>query len=62
MDGDGVAGVLPDLGAYLGGTASLWLPSPRAINEPRSGWPSMLPRMRTRPRVPKYSAEPGVTT
>jgi hypothetical protein len=26
------------------------------------GWPSMVPRTLTKPRVPKNSAEPGITT
>ena len=41
---------------------SLWVPSPRAMNELRNGWPSTVPRTLTRPWVPKYSAEPGITT
>jgi len=43
-------------------TGSLWVPSPRAMNELRKGWPLIVPLTFTRPRVPKYSAEPGITT
>jgi hypothetical protein len=42
--------------------AALCVPSPRAMNEPRNGCPSIVPRTLTRPRVPKYSAEPGICT
>ena len=40
-------------------TGSLWVPSPKAMNELRNGWPSMVPRTLTRPRVPKNSADCG---
>ncbi len=43
-------------------TGSLWVPSPRAMKELRNGWPSTAPLTFTNPRVPKYSAEPGMTT
>jgi hypothetical protein len=43
-------------------TGSLCVPSPSAMNELWNGWPSMVPRTFTRPRVPKYSAEPGICT
>ena len=42
--------------------ASLWRPSPSAINELWKRWPSTRPRTLTSPRVPKYSADPGITT
>ena len=42
-------------------TASLCLPSPRAMKAPRKGWPSTDPATLTRPRVPKYSALQSVT-
>src|SRR5688500_10390036 len=41
---------------------SLWVPSPRAMKELRNGRPSTVPLTLTRPRVPKNSAEPGMTT
>jgi hypothetical protein len=43
------------------GPASLWVPFPRAMNESWNGRRSMLPRIFTRPRLPTYSAEPGLT-
>src|ERR1700719_3368529 len=43
-------------------TGSLWVPSPRGMYELRNGWPSMVPRTLTRPRVPKNAAESGITT
>ena len=45
--------------AFIG---SLCVPSPRAMKEPRNGWPSTTPRIFTRPRVPKNAAESGMTT
>src|SRR5207302_7669815 len=41
---------------------SLWVPSPRAINEAWKGWPSTVPRTFTRPLVAKNSVEPGLIT
>ena len=41
---------------------SLWLPSPIAMKELRNGVPSTVPLTLTSPRVPKNSAEPGMTT
>jgi predicted RNase H-like nuclease len=41
---------------------SLWRPSPSAMNELRKGYPSTVPLTFTKPRVPKYSAEFGMTT
>src|SRR5262249_16715896 len=41
---------------------SMWVPSPSAMNQLRNGWPSTVPRAFPSPRVPKYSAEPGITT
>ena len=43
-------------------TGSLWVPSPRAMKELRNGWPSTVPLTFTNPRVPKYSADPGMVT
>ena len=45
--------------AFIG---SLCVPSPSAMNELWNGWPSTVPRTLTRPRVPKYSTESGMTT
>src|SRR5690242_814749 len=42
-------------------TGSLWVPSPRAMNELWNGWPSMVPRTLTRPLVPKYATDSGQT-
>src|SRR5258707_418970 len=41
---------------------SMCFPLPIAINELRNGWPSMVPRTFTRPRVPKNSTDPGQIT
>ena len=43
-------------------TGSLCRPSPRAMNELRKSWPSMVPTTLTSPRVPKNSAVQSVTT
>src|SRR5918999_4256394 len=43
-------------------TGSLWVPSPSGMKEVRNGRPSTVPRILTRPRVPKNAAEPGITT
>src|SRR6266567_8390951 len=43
-------------------TGSLWVPSPMAMNELRKGWPSIVPRTFTSPRVPKNSTDSGQTT
>ena len=40
-------------------TGSLWVPSPRAMNELWNGWPSMVPRTLTRPLVPKNCTDSG---
>ena len=42
-------------------TGSLWVPSPRAMNELWNGWPSMVPRTLTRPLVPKNCTDSGQT-
>ena len=41
---------------------SLCVPSPIAMNEVWNSTSSMVPRTLTRPRVPKYSTESGITT
>ena len=43
-------------------TGSLWVPSPRAMNELENGWPSIVPRTFTSPFVPKTSTDRGQTT
>jgi hypothetical protein len=43
-------------------TGNLCVPSPRAMNELRNGWPSILPLTFTKPRVPKNLTESGQTT
>ena len=43
-------------------TGSLWVPSPMAMNDDSNGWPSMVPRTFTSPRVPKNSTDRGHTT
>ena len=61
MHGDAVAG-FPIAARMSPATGSLCRPSPRAMNELRNGCPSIVPRTLTSPRVPKNSAEPGMTT
>ena len=41
---------------------NLCRPSPNAMNDAWNGWPSTSARTFTSPRVPKNSAEPGITT
>jgi hypothetical protein len=41
---------------------NLWVPSPRVMKELWNRWPSTLARTFTSPRIPKYSADPGITT
>ena len=43
-------------------TGNLCVPSPIAMNELRKSCPSIFPRILTKPRVPKNSAESGITT
>ncbi len=45
--------------AFIG---SMCLPSPMAMNELRNGWPSIVPRTFTRPRVPKNATDSGQIT
>ena len=62
VHGDLVAGLLVDRLRRSALIGSLCVPSPSAMNELRNGWPSTVPATFTSPRVPKYSAEPGITT
>ena len=54
-----------DLPNFLRSSAlmgNLWVPSPRAMNELWNGRPSTVPLTLTKPLVPKYSADPSITT
>lgn len=61
-DGDGVPGPSPMRRCRSALMGNLWVPSPRAMKELWNFWPITLPRTLTSPRVPKYSADPGITT
>jgi transposase len=54
-------GTLPIARRRAAFTGSLCVPSPSAMNELWNGWPSTVPRTLTSPRVPKNSADPGIT-
>ena len=62
MNGHLVAVRLPNRAPDLGSHWRLWVPSPRAMNAPSKGSPSIVPETLTRPRVPKTFAESGIWT